>query len=117
MMTPNNTAANGPSTPLATNQSTVAGPSTAADRSPFASRSPAVHLARGAAGFGLIGVGFGLSAIVGPATLLLVIPGMVALRGCPMCWIVGLVETVSAGRLRRDCTESGRCAVGVPPRR
>jgi hypothetical protein len=116
MTAPNNTVANSSSAPAAS-QSATASPSTAADRSLFASRSPAVHLARGAAGFGLIGAGFGLSAIVGPATLLLVIPGMVALRGCPMCWIVGLVETVSAGRLRRDCTESGRCAIGVSARR
>jgi hypothetical protein len=32
---------------------------------------------------------------------------MVALRGCPMCWTAGLVETVSAGRLRRSCGPGG----------
>ena len=30
----------------------------------------------------------------------LVIPGGVALRGCPACWTVGLLETISAGRVR-----------------
>jgi hypothetical protein len=29
------------------------------------------------------------------------VAALVALRGCPMCWTVGLVETLSKGR--RDC--------------
>ncbi|MFJ6784278.1 hypothetical protein [Streptomyces yangpuensis] len=29
--------------------------------------------------------------------------GVVALRGCPMCSAIGLAETVSRGRLRREC--------------
>ena len=65
------------------------------------------HLARGAIGFGLIGSALVLTTRIGPASLLLFVPGMVVLRGCPTCWIVGLIETVSAGRLERTCTDAG----------
>ena len=72
----------------------------------LASKSVARHLARGALGFGLIGVAIALTTSVGPVALLLAPFGMVALRGCPTCWIVGLVQTMSAGRLERNCTEA-----------
>lgn len=77
------------------------------DGSALAGTSVAAHLARGAVGFGLIGAGFGLTVVVGPVALVLAVPGMVALRGCPMCWTAGLIEIVSAGRLRRSCSENG----------
>jgi hypothetical protein len=32
------------------------------------------------------------------------VAALVALRGCPMCWTVGLVETLSQGR--RDSTSN-----------
>jgi hypothetical protein len=70
----------------------------------FASASVPRHLARGAIGFGLIGSAFVLTLSVGPAALLLAPPGLVALRGCPTCWIAGLIQTVSAGRLQRRCS-------------
>ncbi len=65
------------------------------------------HLARGVAGFGLMGSALALTTAVGPGALLLVLPGMVALRGCPTCWIAGLLQTLSAGRLERACGEAG----------
>ena len=71
------------------------------------------HLARGAAGFGLIGSAFALTSAIGPGALLLVLPGMVALRGCPTCWIAGLLQAISVGRLERACTETG-CTLRVP---
>ncbi len=77
---------------------------------PPAGVSIAGHLVRGAVGFGLIGSALALAASTGPAALALAIGGMVALRGCPMCWIAGLVERLSAGRLKRECTD-GSCAV------
>ncbi len=77
------------------------------DRSAFASTSIARHLVRGAIGFGLIGVGLALTPSVGPVALLLAPPGMVALRGCPTCWIAGLIQTISASRLQRTCTDAG----------
>ncbi|MFI9151312.1 hypothetical protein [Streptomyces sp. NPDC053367] len=74
----------------------------------FASASVPRHLARGAVGFGALVASLALLPVVGPASLLLAPVGLVALRGCPMCWAIGLMETVSAGRLRRSCA-NGRC--------
>jgi len=80
------------------------------DRGALASRSIAGHLARGAIGFGLIGSGFALAASHGPAALLLTVPGLVALRGCPTCWLAGLIGSLSAGRLERSCSD-GDCVL------
>jgi hypothetical protein len=80
------------------------------DRGAFASPSLARHLARGAIGFGLVGAAFALTPSIGPLALLLAPGGIIALRGCPMCWIAGLVATISAGRLRRDCV-GGSCTL------
>ncbi len=85
------------------------------NRGPLAgSASLARHLTRGALGFGLIGSAVALIPSVGPAALVLVAPGMVALRGCPTCWLVGLIQTVSAGRLQRNCTDTG-CTLSRSP--
>jgi hypothetical protein len=84
------------------------------DRSALASVSIARHLIRGALGFGLIGSAFALTPSIGPAALLLAPPGLVALRGCPMCWIAGLIQTISAGRLQRTCTDVG-CTLRPSP--
>jgi hypothetical protein len=88
------------------------------DRGAFASASVARHLTRGAIGFGLIGSALALTPDIGPAALLLLPIGMIALRGCPTCWIAGLIETVSAGRLQRTCTDDS-CTLHQPaaPRR
>jgi hypothetical protein len=80
------------------------------DRGTFTGASVARHLVRGAIGFGLIGSGFVLAASHGAAALLLAVPGMVALRGCPTCWLAGLIQIVSAGRLRRSCGD-GDCTL------
>ncbi|WP_309058250.1 hypothetical protein [Streptomyces sp.] len=74
----------------------------------FASATVPRHLARGALGFGALAGALALLPTLGPLALLLVPVGLVALRGCPMCWVMGLAETVSAGRLRRTCAD-GRC--------
>jgi hypothetical protein len=71
---------------------------------PFASTTVTRHLIRGALGFSLILGAFALAATVSPIALVLVVPGGVALRGCPACWTVGLIETISAGRVRRSCS-------------
>jgi hypothetical protein len=83
-------------------------------RSSLASTSTARHLTRGAIGFGLIGAALALIPSVGPAALLLAAPGMVALRGCPTCWIAGLIQTISPGRLQRTCTDTS-CALNLAP--
>lgn len=74
----------------------------------FASRSLPRHLVRGVLGFGSIAAAVAGVPLFGWYTLLLAPLGLVALRGCPMCWTIGLVQTLSAGRLRRSCRE-GRC--------
>ncbi len=74
----------------------------------FASRSVPVHLARGLLGFGLIAASIALIPAAGPAALLLLPAGVVALRGCPTCWLIGLAQTVSRGRIERQCAQ-GRC--------
>ncbi len=84
------------------------------DRSPFASATVPRHLARGAIGFTLIGAAFALAASVSPAALLLLLPGGVALRGCPTCWTVGLLQTISAGRLARSCGAAAGARFGEP---
>ncbi len=73
------------------------------DQSAPASTSLAGHLVRGAIGFGLIGLALGLTPSAGPVALLLAPPAMLALRGCPMCWIAGLIQSISADRLKRTC--------------
>jgi hypothetical protein len=82
----------------------------------FASPSIARHLTRGAIGFGLIGAGLGLTSVLGPGALALAPAGLVALRGCPMCWTIGLIESLSAGRLERTCTTGG-CTLRATPAR
>ncbi len=84
--------------------------STHTTHAPEAEASPAPlgrHLARGVLGFGLIASGFALTPAAGPAALLLAAPGFVALGGCPTCWFYDMAETLSAGRLKRTCTDEG----------
>jgi hypothetical protein len=83
------------------------------DRSAPPGTSVAAHLTRGAIGFGLIAATLALTPSVGPVALLLAPPGLVALRGCPTCWIAGLIQIISAGRLKRTCTENG-CTLHPP---
>ncbi|RDI44648.1 hypothetical protein DFR68_11638 [Nocardia mexicana] len=79
----------------------------------LASTSLPRHLIRGVLGFGgLIGA-FALIPLLGPASLLLAPVGLIALRGCPTCWLIGLAATISAGRLRRECVD-GRCELRGP---
>lgn len=88
---------------------------TRTEHSRYASRSLPRHLARGAIGFGGLIGSLALLPLVGPVSLLLLPVGVLALRGCPMCWAVGLVQTLSRGRLERDC-DDGACRL-TPARR
>ncbi|HWY18079.1 MAG TPA: hypothetical protein VNY27_05130 [Solirubrobacteraceae bacterium] len=80
----------------------------------LAPRSLGGHLARGALGFGLVGAAFALTPSLGAPALLLAPPGLVALGGCPTCWIAGLLERISAGRLQRTCADEG-CELRARP--
>ena len=72
--------------------------------SPFASRSIVEHVARGAGAAAL--VAFALWSISTPTLLRglgafgAFAGGVVLLRGCPMCWVIGLFDTISQSRVR-----------------
>jgi hypothetical protein len=82
----------------------------AAPETNFASKSVPRHLARGVIGFGLIIGSITLVPVAGPATLLAAPLGLIAFRGCPTCWMVGLAQTISRGRLERNCVD-GVCTL------
>ena len=69
------------------------------------------HLVRGAVGFGALAGAVALVPLIGIAGLVLAPVGLVALRGCPACWFMGLAEALSRGRLERTC-EDGVCELG-----
>ncbi|KIF00380.1 hypothetical protein PL81_41550 [Streptomyces sp. RSD-27] len=85
-------------------------PVTDTDGRDFASASLSRHLVRGVLGFGSLVLAVVLLPYAWPVSLALLPAGLLALRGCPMCWAVGLAQTLSRGRLRRSC-EDGRCTL------
>jgi hypothetical protein len=72
----------------------------------FASRSVRVHLLRGVLGLVAFVASFALLRVVGPLSLLLLVPAGLAWRGCPTCWAVGLTRTKAA---RDSGTGCGTC--------
>ncbi|MFD3707065.1 hypothetical protein ACFWUP_28340 [Nocardia sp. NPDC058658] len=78
----------------------------------FASKSMVEHLVRGGLGFGALVGSIALIPVVGVVSLVLLPLGLVALRGCPMCWAIGLMQTLSRGKLQRSC-EDGQCKLTV----
>ena len=78
----------------------------------FASASLPKHLVRGVVGFVALVGSVALIPVVGPVSLVLLPVGLIALRGCPMCWTIGLMQTISRGRLQRSC-EGGQCKLTV----
>ena len=64
------------------------------------STSVSVHLLRGAAAVGLLFAAFYLSSYGVLWSALAVIGAVVLLRGCPMCWLMGLFETIQRGRAK-----------------
>ena len=60
---------------------------------PFASATVPRHILRGVVGLlALAGAVIGAGTL-GPAALLLLAVTLVAWRGCPACWLLGLIET------------------------
>jgi hypothetical protein len=80
----------------------------------FGSKTILRHLARGAVGVGTMG--FALWGVAAhPWLPLAALPiALVAFRGCPTCWTVGLMQTIVA-KLRGKSTEGlcldGSCAL------
>jgi hypothetical protein len=71
----------------------------------FASRSVAEHLVRGLLGLVLVVASLAY-ADAHPWALLGLVPAVVAWRGCPTCWALGLAATVTRGKVP-DC--DGTC--------
>ncbi|MGW0119716.1 hypothetical protein [Streptomyces sp. NPDC003327] len=93
-----------------TTPSTHTPPTPERSKPDFASASVPRHLARGAIGFWLIIGSVALVPLAGPATLLAAPLALIAFRGCPTCWMVGLAQTISRGRLERQCAD-GVCTL------
>ena len=66
----------------------------------FATQTPSGHLIRGVAAFALLFVAIGQQHAHPGGSVLAGLLALVALRGCPACWTIGLVETIQQ-RLRR----------------
>jgi hypothetical protein len=67
----------------------------------FASRNLTEHLLRGAVGLPLMVAAFVLVGPLGALSLLLLVPAVALLRGCPTCWALGLVQTRERTRCAR----------------
>jgi hypothetical protein len=86
----------------------------------FASRSLLSHLLRGGLGLGALAAAVGLGPSHPLLALALVPAALIALRGCPTCWTIGLLQTIAARRGRGAPHASyadGRCEVHLPPGR
>jgi hypothetical protein len=68
----------------------------------FGSAFLGAHLMRGAVAAGLFTWAIVHQAAYPGLSLVAGVAAFVALRGCPICWTIGLVETLSRGR--RDST-------------
>lgn len=64
----------------------------------YCSNSVTVHLLRGAAAIGLIFAAIFLSSYGLIWSVATGIGAVVLLRGCPMCWLMGLFETMKRSR-------------------
>jgi hypothetical protein len=69
----------------------------------LASSSIPRHLARGALGLLSLVAGLAGTLLLTPVALMLLPVAVVFLRGCPMCWTVGLMQTIVAADRRRGC--------------
>jgi len=70
----------------------------------FASSTVPRHLVRGVIGLPLMIAAFVMIPLVGGWSLLLLVPSMALLRGCPTCWALGLSQTCAL----RDADETKR---------
>jgi hypothetical protein len=75
----------------------------------FASKNLFVHMFRGTIGVAALAVAFALAPVHPIVSVAFIPVGMLALRGCPMCWTIGLFETIAAKIQGKDaptgCTD------------
>lgn len=74
------------------------------NKSLFASASVAAHLLRGVLGVAAIVAAIDLAPQSTLASLALGMVALLAFRGCPICWALGLVETIVL-RLRKGAAQ------------
>jgi hypothetical protein len=60
----------------------------------FATQTLAGHVIRGAVAFALLYLAIGTQHLHPVASLLAGLLALVSMRGCPVCWTIGLVETI-----------------------
>jgi hypothetical protein len=82
----------------------------------FGSRTIWGHLLKGLLGFAFLAVVLLYAPALGWWTLVPAAAALACFRGCPMCWTVGLVETVLHLRTARAGCVDGSCAAVVRPR-
>jgi len=75
----------------------------------FKSRGIAIHFVRGIAGFGFLYIALHYGPALGWWALAPTAAALACLRGCPMCWTVGLIETVLDRTSGASCV-GGACA-------
>jgi hypothetical protein len=79
----------------------------------FASKTLTEHIVRGIAGLGLFAASLTVATSHPLLALGFVPAALVLLRGCPMCWTVGLLETLAAklkGRSAPEACLDGGCS-------
>jgi hypothetical protein len=68
----------------------------------FGNRTILIHLVRGSLGFAALFAAVGCYDVIGWPALLMLPVVLWAFKGCPMCWTVGLFETVAAAIFKRS---------------
>ena len=79
----------------------------------FGSRSLVWHLTKGAIGVAALIFALSMTTRYPWAPLIGLPVALLAFRGCPMCWTVGLIETVAAkwsGRSLKNACVDGSCS-------
>ena len=70
----------------------------------FGSKTALAHILRGVIGFGALALAILLARSPDTVSVLgsiaLAIVALIALRGCPMCWAIGLFETLRGKALK-----------------
>jgi hypothetical protein len=69
----------------------------------FPSRNVAIHILKGVLGFGFLAIALRYSTVLGWFTLIPLVCALICFGGCPMCWTVGLVETLLRRKSRTAC--------------
>ncbi len=69
---------------------------------PFASKSLTEHIVRGVIGAVAVAFAIDLGGTRPLIAIALLVGSLVALRGCPMCWLTGLFTTLQQNRPRPD---------------